>query len=231
MQIKINNWSKFQQRVSGYVKPWWFSFSNTFLEDPDIWDFSDAEKVAFIYLLCLASKTQKDTIRVNFNHASRSSNVEPDSLRSAIRKAESFGMVAIICTESDHDLSNTIQDKIKQNKQVPNGTSPVVVNDAPKRKSSIVDLNSPNQVYEVLPRQTLERWALLYPDNVFLEKEFLRAVGYYLDNPKKKPKSVRGWCQAISSWLDRGWSKHAQFQKGNTTTGIDWNNVFGEEGK
>jgi hypothetical protein len=128
--IKINGWDKYQQRTSGYKRPWWFSFSNTFLEDDDIWHLSDSEKIAFIYLLCQASKKQKDQFSINFQHASRSANVEESTLKAAIKKLEQLQVVVRICTDSDQDLAGIrpVQDKTRQDNtrqyNTPKGVSP-----------------------------------------------------------------------------------------------------------
>lgn len=52
--------------------------------------------------------------------------------------------------------------------------------------------------------------ASLYPDFDFLKREFLKMHNWLEANPKKNRKSLRGWSQFVSSWLDRGWP---QYQK------------------
>lgn len=94
-----------------------------------------------------------------------------------------------------------------------------------RRKPTRSDFLSVNDMAMNLPKHTTERWISLYPDSEFLKREIIKAFGYYQDNARKKPKSVRGWCQALSSWLERAWSKSARFTKG-TGGSVDWNSVF-----
>lgn len=81
-----------------------------------------------------------------------------------------------------------------------------------------------------VPRKTLERWGQLYPDEAFLNRELLKAFNYYENNSIKRPKTMRGWCQALSSWFERGWVKHVVTIKGQPGSNIDWDKVFGKSG-
>lgn len=56
-----------------------------------------------------------------------------------------------------------------------------------------------------LPAKTLTRFRALYPDEEFIRRELIRAHGWYTERPRQTPKTVRGWCSALSSWLERGW--------------------------
>lgn len=134
MKIRINNWEKYQQRTSGYKRCWWFSLSNKFLEDPEIWELNNAEKIAYLYILCQASQANKDTITISVKHAQRSSDIEPKALKSVIGKLEGFGVLAMICTDpvqepnSIRPLHNTTVQK--QNITTPKGVCPTDLLDA-----------------------------------------------------------------------------------------------------
>lgn len=79
------------------------------------------------------------------------------------------------------------------------------------------NFESVEELLVALPGGTLARWSRLHPDREYLERELLKAFGYYThDNPKKKPSSRQGWCRALSSWLERGWGKHAGSIKGKS---------------
>ncbi len=133
MKIKINNWEKYQQRTSGYRKCWWLSLSNTFLEDSDMWFFTDAEIKAWLYLLCQASQKQKPEFVVNFDHAESASRVSRAALKSFIEKAKDLRWLTVgpstICTESVQDSSTicTIQNRTEQNSTVPKGTCDLAI--------------------------------------------------------------------------------------------------------
>lgn len=92
---------------------------------------------------------------------------------------------------------------------------------SPQRKKKLMvepfpmKLESVDQLLTLLPKETLLRWSQLYDDKDFLRREVTKAFGYYVqDNPKKCPKNKVGWCRALSSWFERGWSYRAKGIKG-----------------
>lgn len=93
-----------------------------------------------------------------------------------------------------------------------------------------VDLNSESEVVSAIPERTKRRWAVLYPEREFLEREVLKAFNYYENNPKKKPKNIRGWSRALSSWFERGWRSHVRTIPTEAGSNIDWQKVFEEPG-
>lgn len=58
-------------------------------------------------------------------------------------------------------------------------------------------------------------WLKLYEDPVWINRELIKAISYYQQNPAKKPKSSRGWSRAFSAWLERGWTYKARAEKGS----------------
>jgi hypothetical protein len=61
--IRFNNWEKYQQRKD-IKNPWWFALKNDFATNPNFLKFTKDEKLCFIYLLCEASKTNKNGILI-----------------------------------------------------------------------------------------------------------------------------------------------------------------------
>ncbi len=55
MQIKFLKWDKYNKRQKDIKRPFWFAMSNRFFRDPDLIDFTEKERLTFIYLLCEAS--------------------------------------------------------------------------------------------------------------------------------------------------------------------------------
>ncbi len=108
-------------------------------------------------------------------------------------------------------------------------TTPAVkTTEVVSRQSSRFDALNIQDVLFRVPVPTQERWIALYPDSEWMKRTLIRAIGWYMDNGNKKPKSVKGWCQALSSWLERDWVKHARFEKGNDSiSGMDWDKIFG----
>jgi len=76
----------------------------------------------------------------------------------------------------------------------------------PKISSELFDPKTPEDFMGKIPESTLERWAELYPDEIFVRRETLKALSWTESNPKRRPRNVRGWTQFLSNWFDRGWS-------------------------
>ncbi len=103
---------------------------------------------------------------------------------------------------------------------------------APKKSSTLtlVTFNSETDLANSLPRKQIERWAALYSDQEFIRRELIKAFGYYENNPTKRPKTVRGWIRALSSWFERGWPRHVSGIKGdNSVSELTVESVFGKE--
>lgn len=122
MYLKINNWHKYNKRKD-IKNPFWFALSNRIFQDPDLIDFSHQELISWIYLLCLASQTRTDCVRVNFKHVQLCARVNKLVFLSAVQKLENLSMITRVvrdtnvpCTESDR--YNTIQYNTNNNAHV-----------------------------------------------------------------------------------------------------------------
>ncbi len=103
--VTVANWDKYNIRKKDYVKAWWFSLSNAILEDVDIYDLSDSELRAWIYILSQASKKNCATVSLSIDHASRVCRVNPKALKTLIEK---FSNKSIL-SASGLDLASTRQ--------------------------------------------------------------------------------------------------------------------------
>lgn len=61
-----------------------------------------------------------------------------------------------------------------------------------------------------IPDKTRARWEQLYPDVEYLRRETIKAWNWYENNPKRKPKQIRGWIRALSTWYEKGWVRHVK---------------------
>lgn len=87
MRITVKNWREFNPRAD-VKKPSWFRLSHDLFEDPDFYDFTPSEMLAWIYILCHASKKNSDTITVSILHLERVGRIKEKDFRSAVRKLE-----------------------------------------------------------------------------------------------------------------------------------------------
>ncbi len=62
---------------------------------------------------------------------------------------------------------------------------------------------------QIFTEEIKQKWLQLYAQD-FLDREFVKIETWLAANPKKNKKTLRGWIQFVSNWLDRGWG---QYQK------------------
>lgn len=124
IEVEINNWSKYNPR-STIKSPRWFALSNRILEDPHIWELTDAEFRAWIYILCQASAINSSVVRLSVKHAHRVGAISLGSLESCIHKLEKAKCIQRRDhgkNTSVHAVITTGQDKTEH--IVPKGTHP-----------------------------------------------------------------------------------------------------------
>ena len=93
MKIKILNWEKYNRRKD-IKSPHWFALSNRFFDDPDFYDFSSEEKLAWIFILTQASLANSDEITVHFDVFFRRSGIQKGVFESTINKLENLAMIS-----------------------------------------------------------------------------------------------------------------------------------------
>lgn len=64
----------------------WFRLSNRICEDHEFFDFDGAELKAWIYILCLASQKNHDTVQVFYQHATHVCKLSKTTIDSTIKK-------------------------------------------------------------------------------------------------------------------------------------------------
>lgn len=212
--VKVKGWEKYNPRKD--VKhPSWFALNNRLVEDDEFFSFSHAEFKAWIYVLSKASQKHKAEVLISYDAAHRKSNISPKEFKSALIKLETLGIVTVGDTRTlrQRDVDVTLQtdntDNTIHNKHTDSITTEP--QKATQSKSSFVEFNNETDLINSISGSTRDRWAKLYNhDAEFIEREVIKAFEYYQNKPHKTPKTLRGWTQALSSWLERGWPKHVK---------------------
>ena len=109
------------------------------------------------------------------------------------------------------DVSETTKSPPQKNVENIQQELPVLQSNPVLQNASATKLFSPKNQFELIdavPPDQLALWDALYTDREFLERETIKAFQYYKNNPKKTPKTIRGWRAALSSWFERGWVRH-----------------------
>ena len=96
--------------------------NNSILEDTDVYNLTDSEFRAWVYILSQASKKRCPTVTIDFDYSERVCRVPPKSLVSFVKKfsmksilSESGQHLASIRPDADHDLASTLHTNITNN--------------------------------------------------------------------------------------------------------------------
>jgi hypothetical protein len=196
-----------------------FMIKNGFFSDYKIAQLKPIEVGLFLYLLCIASESSSDQFVISARTLPKQFRISNKSLHNHLDQLQSLQLVS--CSKLPPKL-------IKENKE--KGSKGGVVNSeqptpqsslfsenttaaALKRASpatALVDISTIEQMQKLFDDSTLRIWSQLYPDPEFLHRVTLKAVNYYNNNPKKKPRTVKGWKQTLGSWYDKDWPKHVR---------------------
>lgn len=215
--VTILNWDAYNARKD--VKaPSWFRLSHSLFEDVQFYDFTHAEILAWIYLLCLASKKSRAQILVNFRHAETVARIKRRDVQSAIDKLvrNQILRVDVTSTIRARDVDDTDAGATLHNKTLQNITK-------------YIDHFDFEKVYEGYPRKVgkskgLERCAaqIKTPEAY---RDLVTAVERYTAHCKAKgteEKFIKHFSSFMSEWrdwIDPTTGTSASF---GTQGGIDW---------
>lgn len=217
MRITIRNWREFNPRKD-VTHSSWFRLNHNFFEDPDFYDFTPSELLAWIYILCVASKKNTDTVRVNILHLERVGRIKEKDFLAAVRKLESLQVILVDvtdtlrgCDEHDTPTNATRRDETNVTNETRRTDSSVAVaSTAPAAPvAQLVGDYSPKAktLLCAVPAEMQESWIAAYPDPAWIKQEINKAAAWISANPKKAPKKFPAF---MSNWLSRGWE---QFRK------------------
>lgn len=87
------------------------------------------------------------------------------------------------------------------------GTVFADANPGPTPSAVIPELDDPftNPFVAQTAEKTQQGWVATFEDASWIKLELKKAVTHTEANPRKKPKSGRGWSTFFSGWLNRGW--------------------------
>lgn len=124
MIIQIRNWEKYNPRRD-YKRPWWFGFNNNFFTDPDFYDFTDKERLFWIYLLCESSRYNKNGISpLIVDHCHRTINCTEKEQKLAIKKLLKIKAIYIRSDRGTYEIRTesvphiTLQNITEQEKNI-----------------------------------------------------------------------------------------------------------------
>lgn len=76
-----------------------------------------------------------------------------------------------------------------------------------EREAAVPAPKTCDELFSILKNETLVRWKDLYPDDSFIKREVIKALGWCHDNPSRTPEKPSGWSRFLSRWLEKSWSE------------------------
>jgi hypothetical protein len=218
------------------VTPQWFAVEHNLLLHPDFLGVSGDEVKAFLWICGTATHLNKDVIRVYPKLCAQQIAIPEAAVLSSINKLSEKRWNINTPYGSVRNPNATVQNSTEQY-STEQGDSTVVEKSTPAPIEAKFSANTVDELLSTIPEQSRNGWLGIYDsDEDFIVREIKKAFLYYAANPKKKPKSKRGWLTALSSWLERGWGYRAKNTAGKKPTDtfknahlVDWANES-EEG-
>lgn len=236
--VKIVHWDKHQGARRSDQKTYsWFKIKNSVYRDPKLFGQSLETKWLFFCLLCKASEENQNPLKLYPKHFSHEIEFAEKAFMKSLNDLRDLGIIEI---EMNAPVTDTLharythvtdaervcnarieENRIEKNREERNSfrVSSTVSEEKSDTRGAIADFEGDKEIENLLRHVTADTqriWVKLYTDVGWIQSELLRAKLYYRDNPRKEPKSDRGWSQALTSWLGRGWSFRARSLPGNT---------------
>lgn len=165
IEVEIVQWSRHQPRKD-IKHPTWFAMSNRILEDSKLFELTDAEWKALLYIFSQASQQNSQHVKIVYAHAKRVCDISEKVLNSTISRLCNAG-VTRVSRECDVDVRVTLRDiQYTQDKHTNNNAHaeafadfwsryPRKVGKGKAEKSwqkEIKSGTSPDQIFEALDR-------------------------------------------------------------------------------
>lgn len=124
--LQVNGWQKLNARRD-QRKYHWFRFENDFFNDEDFFEYSHAEKLFWLYILCNQSKQQKEIVSISIDHAQKIGGFKPNEINGAIEKLSNSGIITRMSQTCDSDGTGMAQacDTTVQYSTVQNSTEQI----------------------------------------------------------------------------------------------------------
>jgi hypothetical protein len=216
--IKILNWEKWNIRTGGIARPFWFSFSNQFFQDPAVAELDVNEIVVFVYLLCEASQANnKGEFELSVKKFERSNAISQHILFKALDKLVLLKKIKSSRTHAERTPNDTRQDKTEQDKT--NNTKSVVA--PPVFDLEKIFKEYPKRLGNQNKKQGMQRLTKFIKNEDDFNKA-LQAVHKYKNHCVETKKDNTPFVKQFGTFFDsRGdWLEWVDFS--NSKTQEDW---------
>lgn len=181
--------------------PSWLKLSNRIMEDEDFYAFTHEEICVFIYILCLCSQRDADTVLLNFEAAERKCRLKKDVVLSALTKLESGRLCvrvpAASRTRHDRVAALGIEGEEREETSAPTPSSQPVFKNAKELRDAV----------DII---TWHGWLKEYRDATWLEAEITKAFTFHSADPVKIPRTRGAWIKKLHTWFSIGNEKRSK---------------------
>ncbi len=97
--VTIINFTKYNARKD-VTHSTWFRFEHSIFEKPEFFEFTHTEKMAWIYLLCLASKKNADSFTLSWPHLEKIGGFKRKDFEKALKKLQEIQAIHVDVTDA-----------------------------------------------------------------------------------------------------------------------------------
>lgn len=101
LEVTVPNWKKFNPRADR-VNFSWFRMENRFFEDQAIFYLSPEQKLLYLFILCQASKGNRETLKIRISYASAILSHSQESVRNDFFLIAELGLIIIKELDTPH---------------------------------------------------------------------------------------------------------------------------------
>jgi hypothetical protein len=201
--VQILGWEKINGR-NDVNNPSWFKFKHKFFSDPEFFDFTDAEKLCWIYILCEASAANKRGLCSVFtSHCIAVAKISHQTVIDTIKKLQKLHIITFSASRARdvHVTSAYLrqeekrEDKKREEESSEGSFEPVAA----------AYLNLKSIFLERKVTQAVQsRWLEAFPDSEWVSEQIKTALAWEAAHPARKKKNFAAF---ITRWLTRGWDQ------------------------
>lgn len=224
MKIEIKNWRTYNPR-GDVKKPSWFRLSHDLFEDPDFYDFTPSELLAWIYLLCYASKKNSGEIFVSVAHLERVGRIKEKDFRGAVKKLEALQCIRVL---------DTSPLRVRNAQDTPtNATNERDERDERDERTISPDFDF-DSLYKKYPRKDGKTKGIAACRVQIKSPEDFAALSLAVDRyaehcklTKTETRFIKHFSTFMSTWRDWLEPETGRFQA--APNALDWGKVFGDK--
>lgn len=95
--LRVKNWKLYNPRTD-VKKPSWFRLAHDFFDNEEHYNFSHAELLSWLYILCAASRKNSDLVTISFDRLKVVGRIKKSDFMAAVEKLVALGSIEVCDT-------------------------------------------------------------------------------------------------------------------------------------